>query len=108
MQFEESIYSLIPPEVYVPAKPKRHRSLYPPTIHPTASTFGLHTTSKPVCANLAGKYNLEGSQHFHTAMTATMGLARGRAHPDSNNFTKKYTGNPILIPKEQGKFCLLK
>lgn len=68
---------------------------------PTASTFGLKTTSKPVCANLSGKYNLEGGAHSHQAAGATMGAARGALRPDATTFRKKGTGNPVLINKKE-------
>lgn len=103
MEFEESIYNLIPKEQYVPEKPKRYRSQYPPNMAPTASTFGLKTTSKPVCNNLSGKYNLEGGKHSHQAAGATMGAPKGALKPDTTMFRKKNTGQPILIPKKEGK-----
>ena len=101
---EESIYNLIPKEQFVAQKPKRYRSQYPPNLAPTASTFGLKTTSKAVCANLSGKYNLEGGAHSHQAGGATMGAAKGTLRADQTNFRKKGTGNPVLIPKKEGKF----
>ena len=70
---------------------------------PTASTFGLKTTSKPQCSNLSGKYNLEGGAHSHQAAGATMGAAKGTLKPDVTGFRKKGTGNPVLIDKKQGK-----
>ena len=70
---------------------------------PTGSTFGLKTTSKNVCANLAGKYNLEGGAHSHTAAAAIFGQAKGTLKPDSTAWTKKGTGNPVLIDKKEGK-----
>jgi len=103
MEFEESIYNLIPKEQYVAPKPKRHRSQYPADLEPTASTFGLKTTSKPVCSNLSGKFNLEGGSHSRQANGATFGQTKGAAKPDTNNFTKKMTGNPILVNKEESK-----
>ena len=103
MEFEESIYNLIPKEHYVPPKPKRYRSQYPSNLAPTASTFGLKTTSKPVCANLSGKFNLEGGSHSHQAGGATMGAAKGALKPDVTGFRKKGTGNPVLVEKAQGK-----
>jgi len=103
MEFEESIYNLIPKEQYVAEKPKRYKSQYPPTLYPTASTFGLNTTSKPVCSNLAGKFNLEGGSHSHTAAGATFGQPIGSSKPDTTSFRKKATGNPILIPTEEGR-----
>jgi hypothetical protein len=103
MEFEESIYNLIPKEQYVAPKPKRHRSQYPADMAPTASTFGLGTTSKPICSNLAGKFNLEGGSHSHQAANATQGLPEGGAKPDTQTFRKKTTGNPILIEKSESK-----
>jgi len=101
MEFEESIYNLIPKEQYVAPKPKRHRSQYPADMAPTASTFGLKTTSKPVCSNLSGKFNLEGGSHSHQAPGATLGQPKGALKPDTNTFRKKTTGNPILIDKKE-------
>lgn len=100
MEFEESIYNLIPKEQHVPEKQKRYKSQYPAGLHPTASTFGLGTTSKPQCSNLAGKYNLEGGSHSHKAGGATMGSQPGALKPDTTSFRKKATGNPVLVPKE--------
>jgi hypothetical protein len=101
MEFDESIYNLIPKEQYVAPKPQRHRSQYPADLAPTASTFGLGTTSKPKCSNLSGKFNLEGGSHSHQAGGATMGQAKGALKPDTQTFRKKTTGNPILIDKKE-------
>lgn len=103
MEFDESIYNLIPKEQYVPEKAKRHKSQYPSNLAPTASTFGLKTTSKPVCSNLSGKFNLEGGQHHHQAPGATMGAPKGAMKPETSTFRKKGTGNPVLIDRTQGK-----
>ena len=103
VEYEESIYNLIPKDQYVPQKPKRYRSQYPPNLAPTASTFGLKTTSKPVCANLSGKYNLEGGAHSHQAGGATFGAAKGTMRADQTNFRKKGTGQPVLVNKKEGK-----
>ena len=104
MDFEESIYNLIPKEQYVAPKQPRHKSMYPADLAPTASTFGLKTTSKPVCSNLGGKFNLEGGSHSAQAASAIFGLPKGAVKPDTSSFTKKATGNPILIDKKEGKF----
>ncbi len=56
MEFEESIYNLIPKERYEPPKQKRHKSVHPANVPPTASTFGLKTTSKPGVSNVNGEY----------------------------------------------------
>lgn len=101
MEFEESIYNLIPKEQHVPEKAKRHKSQFPGTLHPTASTFGLGTTSKPQCSNLAGKFNLEGGSHSHKAGGATMGNKPGSMKPDTTIFRKKNTGNPVLVAKDE-------
>jgi len=101
VDFDESIYNLIPKEQYVPEKPKRYKSQYPPNLAPTASTFGLKTTSKPVCSNLSGKFNLEGGHHSNVAGSGTMGTAKGALKPDVTGFRKKGTGQPVLIPKKE-------
>lgn len=44
----ESIYSIIPKEENPPPKGPIYKSKYPPSIPPTGSTFGHHTTSKPI------------------------------------------------------------
>ena len=44
---DESIYNIVPKEFVPPPKQPIYRSKYPPTIPPTGSTFGNHTTSKP-------------------------------------------------------------
>jgi len=100
MEFEESIYNLIPKEQHVPEKQKRYKSQYPGSLQPTASTFGLKTTSKPTCSNLAGKFNLEGGSHSHKAAGATLGNVPGALKPETTSFRKKATGNPVLVPKE--------
>ena len=56
MEFEESIFNLIPKEAYVPPKAKKHKSKHDPKCAPTASTFGLGTTTQPNVANVGG-YN---------------------------------------------------
>lgn len=107
VEYDESIYNLIPKEQYVPEKPKRYKSQYPANLAPTASTFGLKTTSKPGCANLSGKYNLEGGHHSHLAAGGTMGAPKGALKPDTTVFRKKNTGQPILINKKEGKYSHL-
>jgi hypothetical protein len=99
MEFEESIYNLIPKEQHVAQKAKRYKSQFPGKLQPTASTFGLGTTSKPQCSNLSGKYNLEGGAHSHAAHGATMGVAKGTLKPSTINFRMKGTGNPVLVEK---------
>ena len=45
---EESIYNIIPKEYIPPPKEPLYKSKFPPNIKPTGSTFGNHTTSKPM------------------------------------------------------------
>jgi len=63
MEFEESIFNLIPKEAYVPPKQQRHKSKHEFNCAPTASTFGLRTTSKPGLANLSGNVVDVGGSH---------------------------------------------
>ena len=107
VDFDESIYNLIPKEQYIPEKPKRYKSQYPGNLAPTASTFGLKTTSKPQCSNLSGKFNLEGGHHSAVAQGGTMGAPKGALKPDTTMFRKKNTGQPILIDKKEGKCFFL-
>jgi hypothetical protein len=79
MEFEESIFNLIPKEAYVPPKQPRHKSKHNAGTVPTASTFGLRTTSKPGCSNLSGNVRDEVGGHPSKAMSATLGLLKGAA-----------------------------
>ena len=83
MEFEESIFNLIPKEAYVPPKQPRHKSKHNPRTEPTASTFALRTTSKPRIANMIGHTQTQGSMHTNKAATATMGLPQGTARPNA-------------------------
>jgi len=92
MEFEESIFNLIPKEAYVPPKQPRHKSVHNPKCVPTASTFALRTTSKPNVGNLAGQTVDQGGSHTNKAATATLGLPKGTCKPNSNQFRLKGTG----------------
>jgi len=83
MEFEESIFNLIPKEAYVPPKQARHKSKHNPKTEPTASTFALRTTSKPSVANMSGNVRDQGGSHTNRAMNATMGLTKGAARPNA-------------------------
>lgn len=84
MEFEESIFNLIPKEAYVPPKNARHVSKHDPKCAPTSSTFGLHTTTKPGLANVTGNTRVQGGSHEATAPSATFGLPKGAAKPNAN------------------------
>merc|ERR1711934_944710 len=97
MEFEESIYNLIPKEAYVPPKEKRHVSKHNPLKAPSASTFGLGTTSRPGIANVSGVDEPTGSNHTHKGTSSTFGLPKGAAKPNAATFRLKGTGT-IKIP----------
>lgn len=100
MEFEESIYNLIPKDRYEPPKPPRYRSSHPSDIPPTATTFVLRTTSKPGVGNLNGDYRPEGSNHTHKGDTLTFGKPKGTMRPDVTNFRKKGTGTFKLTERK--------
>lgn len=92
MEFEESIFNLIPKEAYVPPKQQRHKSRHDPRSQPTSSTFALRTTSKPGIANMAGDNVQAGGTHSRKAVAATIGLPKGQAAANSQQFRLKGTG----------------
>jgi hypothetical protein len=69
-------------------------------VPPTASTFALKTTSKPEVANVAGMYKPEGGSHSQRGVSLTFGRPKGTLKPETTQFTKKGTGNPVLPPSE--------
>jgi hypothetical protein len=92
MEFEESIFNLIPKEAYVPPKQPRHKSKHDANTIPTASTFGLKTTSKPGLSNLNGSNREEVCPHPSKSVAATFGHLKGTAKPNPNQFRLKGTG----------------
>ena len=100
MEFEESIYNLIPKEAYVPPKAPQHKSIHNPRSQPTCSTFGLKTTSKPGVSNMSGNQAAPSGSHQHTANGATFGLPKGAAKPNASQFRLKNTGT-IKIPERK-------
>ena len=103
MEFEESIYNLIPKEAYVPPKAQRHVSKHNPKAVPTASTFCLKTTSKPGLSNLTGEDAAPAGHHTNKATSGQFGLPKGQAKPDPNTFRLKNTGT-FKLP--ESKYCL--
>ena len=83
MEFEESIFNLIPKEAYVPPKPKQHKSKHDPLLEPTMTTF-------------KGK----------KAAMSTFGLAKGSAKPDVNQFRLKGTGTFQLPERKLHSYSL--
>lgn len=89
MYQEESIYNLVEHEKIKPAKEKQYVSQYPSNLHPTASTFGLKTTSYPNVCNMNGDFNLPRGAHKLKYLGATFGQPLGTIKKDPQNFTKK-------------------
>jgi hypothetical protein len=89
MYQQESIYNLVPKEVVEPPKPIRYKSQYPSDIAPTATTFGLKTTSFSNVANLDGNFYLPRGGHPRNSDYGTFGKPNGLNKADPNNFTKK-------------------
>ena len=92
---QESIYDLIPREYVAPPKEKRYRSKYPHDAVPTASTFGLGTTSK-VVGNMNGDYAHFDGAHKKSAARGTFGGVKGTAVAKTDGFRKKGTGTAVL------------
>jgi len=65
MEFDESIYNLIPKEQHIPIKQKRYKSQYPMTA--ASSTFNLHTTPVPGSSNVNGDLSAASERHSQTA-----------------------------------------
>lgn len=105
MEFEESIYNLIPKEAYVPPKPARHVSKHAPTSHPTASTFCLNTTSKPGISNLTGDDRAPRGHHTNQSQAAGFGLPKGQVKPDPATFRLKNTGT-FKLPEGKTHFYI--
>jgi len=96
MEFEESIFNLIPKEAYVPPKQQKHKSKHPSATAPTASTFGLKTSSKPGVSNMSGAIAAPSGSHVMKAPSATFGLPKGAAKPNATTFRLKGTGTMVL------------
>jgi hypothetical protein len=86
---EESIYNLIPKEIIEPVKEPTYRSQYPHWIAPTASTFGLKTSSFPNVANMNGDISYPRGAHPLKSAWATLGKPSGSYRADPENFVKK-------------------
>ena len=78
MYQEESIYNLLPKEKIELEKQPLYRSLYPPCIAPTASTFCLKTSSFPNVANINGEYMNPRGAHPLGGHYATLGKPNGK------------------------------
>lgn len=86
---QESIYNLVPQEVYQPKKDPLYKSMYPKDLRPTATTFGLINSSYPGSANHGGDFNLPRGAHPVRGFTRTLGKPDGFNAHDTINFIKK-------------------
>jgi len=77
MYQEESIYNLLPKEKVELEKQALYRSLYPPNIAPTASTFILKNTSFPNIANINGEFSFPRGAHPIRGLYSTFGKPDG-------------------------------
>ena len=89
MYQEESIYNLVEKDKIKPIKEKQYKSKFPSNLHPTASTFGLKTTSYPKVCNMNGEYELPRGAHKLKFDAATFGKPLGSYRSDPQNFIKK-------------------
>ena len=89
MYQEESIYNIVEQEKIKQIKEKIYSSKFPHNLHPTASTFGLKTTSYPNICNINGDFNLPRGAHKIKGETNTFGKPDGMNSKDPNYFTKK-------------------
>lgn len=97
---EESIYALIPREPEKVVKPQRHKSKYPGTLAPTASTFGATLTSQGVATNVAGSWEIKPCRDYKRA-AATFGPKNGKVSKTKpGKFLKKNTQENMPEPKK--------
>lgn len=89
MYQEESIYNLVPKDRIEPPKEPLHRSKYPHWITPTASTFGLKTSSFPNVANVNGEVNLPRGAHPIKGAFCTLGKPNGTNKREPEKFHRK-------------------
>jgi hypothetical protein len=95
---EESIFDILPKEIIQSPKKEIYHSRYPPNIHPTGSTFGLHSTSFPEVCNMNGDFSLPRGAHPLKQMYASLGKPDGTNKHDPKYFIRK--GHPYkLSPK---------
>jgi hypothetical protein len=99
MMHGESIYNIIPPKQVEVEKPPMHKSKFPGTLPPTASTFHTKSTTNPAVSNIAGNLTdkpVKDNSH------SGFGKAPGSYANDATNFMKKHekTGERVLTLKE--------
>lgn len=87
IDYNESIYNIIPPKLSAYPKPKMFRSSYSGTLPPTASTFHTGSTSYPGVSNIEG--NATGKL-VPDKPGRTFGKVLGSYTNDPNTHMKKY------------------
>jgi len=90
---EESIYNMIPPPVVPLPKVPVHKSKFPGTVPPSASTFGLgrSVSVKNIAGELAEKH--KGHMDYRKSH-ATLGMPPGSFHPDPTKILGKCSKQP--------------
>jgi len=86
---EESIYNLVPKEKIEMIKDPIYKSQYPGLLAPTASTFGLKTSSFPGVANMSGDISYPRGAHPLKSEWGTFGKPKGSYRANPTNFVKK-------------------
>jgi len=86
---QESIYNLVPQDLYKPKKDPLYVSQYPKDLIPTGTTFGLLCSSYPGSANHGGGFNLPRGAHPTNSLNKTFGKPNGFNTNDRENFLKK-------------------
>ena len=86
---EESIYNLLQKAVLQSPRKETYKSRFPPNIHPTGSTFGLHSTSFPEVCNMNGEYFVPRGAHPLKMMYSSFGKPDGTNKNDPKNFIRK-------------------
>lgn len=96
---DESIYNMIPPPVHLLPKMPMHKSKFPGTMPPSASTFGTRSAS---VTNLTGAMAKEKPKGLVRADThSTFGLPPGSFQPDPKKILSKCaSGGKVMSLKE--------
>lgn len=109
---EESIYNIIPKEYNPPAKEPLYKSKFPPNVKPTGSTFGNHTTSKPLVpiqlsrpATSEGKSESDSRPTQNTPTPRPLAMSRGTASPSPADISKRIRGRWATRPSHQVRPC---
>ncbi|KAL4446649.1 hypothetical protein ABPG74_005587 [Tetrahymena malaccensis] len=96
-QEEESIYNIIPKEVYIPPKQEKYKSRYPPNIIPTGSTLALRNSQKPNVRNCGGHFEEIIEDHPISCKYSTLGKPKGSYKQSPDRYLKKGEGSQSIF-----------